>query len=44
MSDGWTRDRLTVGEVAKLHNIPAKTLRYWDEIGLFKPLIVPHHC
>lgn len=35
---GWSNDRLTIGEVAKLHNIPVKTLRYWDEIGLFQPL------
>lgn len=33
----WTEDKLTIGQVAKLHNIPAKTLRYWDNIGLFKP-------
>lgn len=34
----WSNDRLTIGDVAKLHNLPVKTLRYWDEIGLFKPM------
>lgn len=29
----------TIGEMSRLHNIPIKTLRYYDEIGLFKP----HH-
>ncbi|SEQ15248.1 MerR family transcriptional regulator [Piscibacillus halophilus] len=32
--------RFTIGEMAKLHNIPVKTLRYYDEIGLFKPIEV----
>ena len=27
----------TVGETAKLHGLNAKTLRYYDEIGLFSP-------
>ncbi|KPU46200.1 multidrug-efflux transporter 1 regulator [Oxobacter pfennigii] len=35
--DNWVNDRLTISEVAELHNIPVKTLRYWDEIGLFPP-------
>lgn len=26
-----------IGEFSKLVNIPVKTLRYYDEIGLFKP-------
>lgn len=28
---------LTIGEYSRLVQIPAKTLRYYDEIGLFKP-------
>ncbi|MDQ0159349.1 MerR family transcriptional regulator [Alkalibacillus salilacus] len=31
------KDRFTIGEIAKLHNLSVKTLRYYDEIGLFKP-------
>ncbi|SFJ67654.1 effector-binding domain-containing protein [Halobacillus dabanensis] len=29
--------RFTIGEISKLHNIPVKTLRYYDDIDLFKP-------
>jgi DNA-binding transcriptional MerR regulator len=29
---------ITIGQMSKLHNIPIKTLRYYDEIGLFKPI------
>ncbi|SEH98359.1 effector-binding domain-containing protein [Halobacillus karajensis] len=29
--------RFTIGEISKLHKIPVKTLRYYDEIDLFKP-------
>lgn len=32
------KDRFSIGEMSKLHNIPVKTLRYYDEIGLFKPV------
>jgi effector-binding domain-containing protein len=28
---------LTIGEYSRLTQVPAKTLRYYDEIGLFKP-------
>ncbi|GEL77615.1 MerR family transcriptional regulator [Tenuibacillus multivorans] len=35
--------RFTIGEISKLHNIPVKTLRYYDEIGLFKPVEVDEH-
>ncbi len=28
----------TIGEMAKLHNITMKSLRYYDEIGLLKPI------
>lgn len=34
------KNRFTIGEMAKLHNIPVKTLRYYDEIGLFKAIEV----
>ncbi|MDD1515250.1 MerR family transcriptional regulator [Priestia megaterium] len=27
--------KFSIGQMAKLHNIPVKTLRYYDEIGLF---------
>lgn len=30
----------TIGEISKLFNIPIKTLRYYDKIGLFKPAII----
>ncbi len=30
-------NKFTIGQMAKLHNMPVKTLRYYDEIGLFKP-------
>lgn len=29
-----------IGEFSKIVNIPVKTLRYYDEIGLFKPIEV----
>lgn len=31
------RNKVLIGEMAKLHNISAQTLRYYDKIGLFKP-------
>lgn len=31
------KSRFSIGEMSKLHNVPIKTLRYYDEIGLFKP-------
>ncbi|QDR82539.1 MerR family transcriptional regulator [Sporomusa termitida] len=34
------KNRFTIGEMSKLHNIPVKTLRYYDEIGLFKAIEV----
>lgn len=34
------KNKFTIGQMAKLHNIPIKTLRYYDEIGLFKPIEV----
>ncbi|MDR3562555.1 MAG: MerR family transcriptional regulator [Negativicutes bacterium] len=33
-------DKFSIGEMAKLHDIPVKTLRFYDEIGLFKPMTV----
>jgi len=32
------KDRFSIGEFSKLAIIPTKTLRYYDEIGLFKPI------
>ncbi|MGG2066277.1 MULTISPECIES: MerR family transcriptional regulator [unclassified Bacillus (in: firmicutes)] len=32
--------RFTIGEMAKMHNIPESTLRYYDEKGIFHPAIV----
>lgn len=32
------KNTFTIGEISKLHNISIKTLRYYDEIGLFKPI------
>lgn len=29
-----------IGEMSKLHNVPIRTLRYYDQIGLFKPIVV----
>ncbi len=34
------KNRFSIGEMSKLHNIPIKTLRYYDEIDLFKPIEV----
>ena len=34
------RNRFSIGEMAKLHNVPVKTLRYYDEIGLLIPIQV----
>lgn len=31
------KNTFSIGQMAKLHNIPIKTLRYYDEIDLFKP-------
>ncbi|MGC5325069.1 MerR family transcriptional regulator [Brevibacillus sp. SYSU BS000544] len=34
------KNRFSIGEMAKLHNTPIKTLRYYGEIGLFEPIEV----
>lgn len=31
------KNKVLVGEMAKLHNVSAQTLRYYDKIGLFTP-------
>jgi DNA-binding transcriptional MerR regulator len=31
------QNKFSIGQMARLHNIPVKTLRYYDEIGLFEP-------
>lgn len=32
------KNRFSIGEMSRLHNVPVKTLRYYDEIDLFKPI------
>ncbi|WP_458414174.1 MerR family transcriptional regulator [Schinkia sp. CFF1] len=34
------KNKFSIGQLSKLHNIPIKTLRYYDEIDLFKPIEV----
>ncbi|MBP2654867.1 MAG: bmrR [Firmicutes bacterium] len=34
------KNRFTIGEMSMLFNVPIKTLRYYDEIGLLKPIEV----
>lgn len=34
------KDLFTIGEISKLFNINIKTLRYYDEIDLFKPIFI----
>ena len=34
------QNRFSIGEMSRLMNVPIKTLRYYDEIGLFKPIEV----
>ncbi|QHA90998.1 MerR family transcriptional regulator [Bacillus sp. N1-1] len=34
------QNKFTIGQMAKLYHIPVKTLRYYDEIGLFQPFEV----
>lgn len=34
------KDLFTIGEVSNLFNINIKTLRYYDEINLFKPISI----
>lgn len=31
------QNKFTIGQMARLHDISVKTLRYYDEIGLFEP-------
>ena len=37
------KEFFTIGEISKLFNINRKTLRYYDEIDLFKPSYVDEH-
>ncbi|AET68024.1 transcriptional regulator, effector-binding domain/component [Desulfosporosinus orientis DSM 765] len=37
---GEMKNKFSIGQISKLYNIPIKTLRYYDEIGLFKPIDV----
>ena len=34
------QNRFSIGEMSRLMSVPIKTLRYYDEIGLFKPIEV----
>ncbi len=34
---GMKLDKLSIGQMSKLKDVPIKTLRFYDEIGLFKP-------
>ena len=34
------KEFFSIGEISKLFDINKKTLRYYDEIGLFKPSFV----
>lgn len=36
------KNRFTIGQAAKINDIPVKTLRYYDEIGLLKPQFTDH--
>ncbi|MFD3449663.1 MerR family transcriptional regulator [Microbacteriaceae bacterium 4G12] len=38
--DMLLNQRFTIGEMAKMHNIPESTLRYYDDKGIFHPAIV----
>lgn len=37
------QNRFSIGEMSRLMDVPVKTLRYYDEIGLFKPVEVNRH-
>ena len=37
MINNWTTDNILIGQMAKMHNISSKMLRYWDRIGILKP-------
>lgn len=37
------KNKFTIGEMSKLHKTPVKTLRYYDEIDLFKPAGIDEH-
>ncbi len=34
----FLKNRFSIGEMSRLHNVPVKTLRFYDEIDLFKPM------
>ncbi len=34
------KNKFKIGEISKLHQIPVKTLRYYDSVGLFKPAMI----
>jgi DNA-binding transcriptional MerR regulator/effector-binding domain-containing protein len=34
------KNMYAIGDMSKIHNVPIRTLRYYDKIGLFKPIFV----
>lgn len=40
LGNKWSIKKLSIGEISKMHNVSIKMLRYWDEIGLFKPIYI----
>lgn len=34
------KNMYAIGDMSKIHNVPIGTLRYYDEVGLFKPVFV----
>ncbi|WP_303396671.1 MerR family DNA-binding transcriptional regulator [Clostridium tyrobutyricum] len=34
------KDRISITDLARLRNVTTETLRYYDRIGLFKPIYV----
>jgi len=41
--DAPMKNEFTIGEMSKLHQIPVKTLRYYDSVGLFQPALKKVH-
>ena len=37
MIENWTTENILIGQMAKMHNVSAKMLRYRDKIGILKP-------
>ena len=39
MNKNWGSDNLLIGQMARMHNISPKMLRYWDRIDVLKPAV-----